>query len=91
MIQIVEIIDLLYVQFQIVTYIDNEREPDSASSRDSWWLEAAKIADDLESKPKALEPHTLENFEEDDDWWIAVEESLQGISSLRNSPKCPLT
>lgn len=41
------------------SYIDNEREPDSASSRDSWWLEAAKIADDLESKPKALEPHTL--------------------------------
>lgn len=41
------------------SYIDDEREPDSASSRDSWWLEAAKIADDLESKPKTLEPHTL--------------------------------
>ncbi|KAG2280748.1 hypothetical protein Bca52824_051968 [Brassica carinata] len=69
------------------SYIDNEREPDSASSRDSWWLEAAKIADDLESKPKTLEPHTLESFEEDDDWWIAVEESLQGISSLNQSPQ----
>lgn len=78
----------LYLEGEI--YIDNEREPDSASSRDSWWLEAAKIADDLESKPKTLEPHTLESFEEDDDWWIAVEESLQGISSLSPSPKCPL-
>ncbi|KAL0728846.1 hypothetical protein Bca4012_024939 [Brassica carinata] len=73
------------------SYIDNERDPDSVSSRDSWWLEAAKIADDLESKPKTLEPHALESFEEDDDWWIAVEESLQGISSsLCHSPKCPL-
>lgn len=40
-------------------YIDNERDPDSASSRDSWWVEAAKIADDLESKPKTVEPHAL--------------------------------
>ncbi|XP_018472379.2 uncharacterized protein LOC108843646 isoform X1 [Raphanus sativus] len=71
-------------------YIDNECDPDSASSRDSWWLEAAKIADDLEIKPKTVEPHALESFEEDDDWWIAVEESLQGISSLSPSLKCPL-
>lgn len=37
--------------------IDNECDPDSVSSRGSWWLEAAKVADDLESKPKTLEPH----------------------------------
>ncbi|KFK26881.1 hypothetical protein AALP_AA8G305600 [Arabis alpina] len=40
-------------------YIDKECDPDSASSRSSWWLEAVKVADDLESKPKTLEPHTL--------------------------------
>ncbi|ESQ43234.1 hypothetical protein EUTSA_v10012991mg [Eutrema salsugineum] len=71
-------------------YTDNECEPDSVSSRGSWWLEAAKVADDLESKPKILEPHILENYEEDDDWWIAAEESLKEISSLSPSPKYPL-
>ncbi|CAH2070201.1 unnamed protein product [Thlaspi arvense] len=59
-------------------YIDSECDPDSVSSRGSWWLEAARVADDLESKPKTLEPLTLENFEEDDDdWWLAAEESLK--------------
>uniref|UniRef100_A0A1J3HV83 DNA-directed primase/polymerase protein n=1 Tax=Noccaea caerulescens TaxID=107243 RepID=A0A1J3HV83_NOCCA len=71
---------------------DNEYDPDCVSSRGSWWLEAVKVADDLESKhKKTLEPHTCENYEEDDDdWWLAAEESLKGISYLSPSPKCPL-
>ncbi|XP_019088763.1 PREDICTED: DNA-directed primase/polymerase protein-like [Camelina sativa] len=62
-------------------YIDNECDPDSAASRSSWWLEAVKFADDLESKPKkTLEPHPLENYDEDDDeWWVAAEESLKQV------------
>ncbi|CAA7035349.1 unnamed protein product [Microthlaspi erraticum] len=71
--------------------IGNECDPDSVSSRGSWWLEAFKVADDLESKhKKTLEPHTIVNYEEDDDWWLAAEESLKQISYLRPSPKCPL-
>ncbi|CAH8279408.1 unnamed protein product [Arabidopsis lyrata] len=71
-------------------YVDNERDPDSAASRGSWWLEAVKVADDLESKPKTLEPLIWENCEEDDDWWVAAaEESLKQIASLSPSPKYP--
>ncbi|CAA0409414.1 unnamed protein product [Arabidopsis thaliana] len=72
-------------------YVDNECDPDSAASRGSWWLEAVKVADDLENKPKTLEPLTWENYEEeDDDWWVAAaEESLKQIASLSPSPKCP--
>ncbi|XP_023644369.1 DNA-directed primase/polymerase protein isoform X2 [Capsella rubella] len=81
--------DTLYSEGEC--YIDNECDPDSAASRGSWWLEAAKVADDLESKPKTLEPHPWENCEEDDDeWWIAAEESLIQVSSLSPSPKYPL-
>lgn len=39
-------------------HVDKECDPDSAASRGSWWLEAVKVADDLESKPKTLEPLT---------------------------------
>ncbi|CAN8302132.1 unnamed protein product [Cochlearia groenlandica] len=67
--------DNLYIEGE--RCVDNERDPDSVSSRGSWWLEAVKVADDLESKPKTLEPHIMENFEEDEDWWVAAEEFLK--------------
>ncbi|KAL1206731.1 hypothetical protein V5N11_027289 [Cardamine amara subsp. amara] len=77
--------------FERECYINNECDPDSVASRGSWWREAVKVADDLESKAKNLEPLTWENYEEDDDWWVeAAEESLKEISSLNPSPKCPL-
>ncbi|EEF49044.1 conserved hypothetical protein [Ricinus communis] len=45
-----------------------------SSSKDSWWLEAAKVADDIENMKKTMELSTLENIgEEDDNWWVAVE------------------
>ncbi|KAF2315540.1 hypothetical protein GH714_040041 [Hevea brasiliensis] len=42
-------------------------------TKDSWWLEAVKVADDIESKRKTVELSTVNNIDEDDNWWIAVE------------------
>ncbi|XP_012090174.1 DNA-directed primase/polymerase protein isoform X2 [Jatropha curcas] len=54
----------------ILLYND-EHDTDSCA-KDSWWLEAAKVADDIESKQKLVELSTL-NVNEDDNWWMAVE------------------
>ncbi|XP_010537140.1 PREDICTED: DNA-directed primase/polymerase protein isoform X2 [Tarenaya hassleriana] len=57
-------------------YTETEAGLDSGS-KGSWWLEAVKFADDLENKPKALQLHSLEiHEEEDDDWWAQAEELL---------------
>ncbi|KAJ6960816.1 uncharacterized protein [Populus alba] len=49
---------------------DNKHDPDSCS-KDSWWLEAIKVADDIENKQKTSDSID----EEDDNWWTAVEET----------------
>ncbi|XP_011046040.1 PREDICTED: DNA-directed primase/polymerase protein [Populus euphratica] len=51
---------------------DNKHDPDSCS-KDSWWLEAIKVADDIENKQKTSVSDN--NDEEDDNWWTAVEET----------------
>lgn len=43
-------------------------------NKDSWWLEAIKVADDIESKPERSMFNDMENTDdEDEDWWMAVE------------------
>ncbi|OMO86979.1 DNA primase, UL52/UL70 type, Herpesviridae [Corchorus capsularis] len=45
-------------------------------AKDSWWLEAIKVADTIESRPERLMLNDMENVnDEDDDWWIAVEKT----------------
>ncbi|CAL1404849.1 unnamed protein product [Linum trigynum] len=49
-----------------------------SSGKDSWWLEAMKVAEDIETKRNPMEPSQMVNLEEnisDDDetWWMAVE------------------
>ncbi|KAI5437426.1 hypothetical protein KIW84_023515 [Lathyrus oleraceus] len=44
------------------------------NSNDSWWLEAIKVVEDVESKQTATELSTKEVIDdEDEDWWLAVE------------------
>ncbi|CAK7338732.1 unnamed protein product [Dovyalis caffra] len=50
-------------------YVDKHNS--DSCSKDSWWLEAIKVADDIENEKK-----TLDNVDEqDDNWWMAVEET----------------
>ncbi|WCJ36730.1 DNA-directed primase/polymerase protein [Euphorbia peplus] len=41
--------------------------------QDSWWLEAIRVADDVECKQKTMELGNMNIDEDDDDWWMAVE------------------
>ncbi|KAE9592559.1 hypothetical protein Lalb_Chr19g0130571 [Lupinus albus] len=44
------------------------------NSNDSWWIEAIKVVEDIESKQTKTEPSTTEVIDdEDEDWWMAVE------------------
>ncbi|CAL0333292.1 unnamed protein product [Lupinus luteus] len=44
------------------------------NSNDSWWIEAIKVVEDIESKHTKTEPSTTEVVDdEDEDWWMAVE------------------
>ncbi|CAI0546465.1 unnamed protein product [Linum tenue] len=49
-----------------------------SSGKDSWWLEAMKVAEDIETKRNPMEPSQMVNLEEnisdeDETWWMAVE------------------
>ena len=49
-------------------------------SNDSWWLEAIKVVEDVESKQTATELSTKEVIDnEDEDWWLAVERTASQI------------
>ncbi|KAM7273250.1 hypothetical protein ACFE04_027914 [Oxalis oulophora] len=52
----------------------DQRTPDSCS-KDPWWSEATKVADDIEIKqnPSVLNMDNLSD--EEDDWWMAVEKT----------------
>ncbi|XVF53526.1 hypothetical protein PTKIN_Ptkin05aG0106000 [Pterospermum kingtungense] len=56
-----------------VLLYSNESDLDNCA-KDSWWLEAIKVADDIESKPERSMLNDMENMsDEDEDWWMAVE------------------
>ncbi|XWS61235.1 hypothetical protein CRYUN_Cryun07bG0108500 [Craigia yunnanensis] len=56
-----------------VLLYSNESDLDNCA-KDSWWLEAIKIADSIESRPERLMLNDMENMnDEDDEWWMAVE------------------
>ncbi|KAM4076281.1 hypothetical protein ACJW30_12G050900 [Castanea mollissima] len=44
-------------------------------SKDSWWVEAIRVADDIENKKNTVELSNMEERinDEDEEWWIAVE------------------
>ncbi|GLT31227.1 hypothetical protein SLA2020_059780 [Shorea laevis] len=58
---------------QVLLY-DDEDDIDCCN-RDSWWLEASKVADVIENKAEASAITSKENVndDEDDEWWMAVE------------------
>ncbi|XVE64290.1 hypothetical protein DITRI_Ditri07aG0089000 [Diplodiscus trichospermus] len=59
----------------------NESDLDNCT-RDSWWLEAIKVADNIESKPERSMLNDMENMnDEDDDWWMAVERTASQTPS----------
>ncbi|KAL5746421.1 hypothetical protein ACOSP7_027567 [Xanthoceras sorbifolium] len=71
------------IEYQLV---DNNGERDllyddehntASCSKDSWWVEAIKVADTIENKQKTFELSNMVNIndEEDDDWWMAVEKT----------------
>ncbi|KAG7014744.1 DNA-directed primase/polymerase protein [Cucurbita argyrosperma subsp. argyrosperma] len=49
-----------------------------SSVQDSWWLEVMRVADDVENK-RIEDPGKLDF--EDDDWWMAVENSIKDLST----------
>ncbi|XP_065869199.1 uncharacterized protein [Euphorbia lathyris] len=46
---------------------------DMEGCQDSWWLEAIRVADDVECKQKRMELGERNIDEDGDDWWMAVE------------------
>ncbi|KAL0548712.1 hypothetical protein IC582_013176 [Cucumis melo] len=49
-----------------------------SSVKDSWWLEVMRVADDVENKRNMV----LGKLDfEDDDWWMAVENSVKDLST----------
>nr|XP_023887818.1 DNA-directed primase/polymerase protein-like [Quercus suber] len=44
-------------------------------SKDSWWVEAIRVADDIENKKNTVELSNMEERinDEDEEWWVAVE------------------
>ncbi|GAV76314.1 Herpes_UL52 domain-containing protein [Cephalotus follicularis] len=63
-------------------YVDNDQEnalvygdeySTNSSSKDSWWLEAMKVADDIEVKQGTSGLNDVEYMIEEDDWWMNVE------------------
>ncbi|KAK2653993.1 hypothetical protein Ddye_013849 [Dipteronia dyeriana] len=58
----------------------NDEQNTASCSKDTWWVEAVKVADDVENKQKTFELSNMMNLndeenEEDDDWWMAVEKT----------------
>ncbi|KAK9292255.1 hypothetical protein L1049_020219 [Liquidambar formosana] len=46
----------------------------SESCKDGWWLEAIRVADNIENMQRTLECSNMEKSgDEDDSWWMAVE------------------
>ncbi|XP_044467882.1 DNA-directed primase/polymerase protein [Mangifera indica] len=54
----------------------NEDNPESCN-KDSWWIEAINLANDIENKHKACDIVNMVNIDndEDDSWWMAAEET----------------
>ncbi|KAK7283601.1 hypothetical protein RIF29_13225 [Crotalaria pallida] len=50
------------------------------NSNDSWWLEAIKVVEDIESKQTKTEPSATEVIDdEDEEWWMAVERTASQV------------
>ncbi|KAJ7974130.1 DNA-directed primase/polymerase protein [Quillaja saponaria] len=55
-------------------YLYNDENMTDSCIKDSWWLEAVRIADDVEHKQKTTELSNMEISDDgDEEWWSAVE------------------
>nr|XP_019067213.1 DNA-directed primase/polymerase protein isoform X1 [Solanum lycopersicum] len=50
-----------------------------SSCKKEWWLEAVRVADSIENVQKALDLTEQEETCEEDEWWMAVEETAYQI------------
>ncbi|CAI8593719.1 unnamed protein product [Vicia faba] len=55
------------------------------NSSDSWWLEAIKVLEDVESQQNATELSPKQEYDGDDEWWLAVERTASQIELTYNS------
>lgn len=72
------------IKYQSLTNDENclllfsDKNITDSSVKDSWWLEVTRVADDVENKRNMV----LGKLDfEDDDWWMAVENSVQDLST----------
>uniref|UniRef100_A0A2P2NWK1 Uncharacterized protein n=1 Tax=Rhizophora mucronata TaxID=61149 RepID=A0A2P2NWK1_RHIMU len=64
--------------------IYNEKHNTEGSSKDAWWFEALKVADDIEEKQRTFELSNMEKNDGDDDsWWTAVERTASQAELLQ--------
>ncbi|KAB5516862.1 hypothetical protein DKX38_027510 [Salix brachista] len=76
---------------------DDKHDPDSCS-KDSWWLEAIKVAEVIENKQKTSDYVGDQGYasgedsinEEDDNWWMAVEETASQSELIHSTGKALL-
>ncbi|KAJ0042558.1 hypothetical protein Pint_17549 [Pistacia integerrima] len=60
-----------YWEQDMSCYDDDNTE---SCGKDSWWIEAINLADDIENKQKTWDSSNMANIDdEDDSWWMAVE------------------
>ncbi|XP_047166413.1 DNA-directed primase/polymerase protein isoform X2 [Vigna umbellata] len=43
------------------------------NSNDSWWREAIRVVEDMENRQTKTELSTMEAIDDDEEWWLAVE------------------
>ncbi|XP_038880469.1 DNA-directed primase/polymerase protein isoform X2 [Benincasa hispida] len=72
------------IQYQSLSNDENclllfsDKNITDSSAKDSWWFEVMRVADDVENKRNMV----LGKLEfEDDDWWMAVENSVKDLST----------
>ncbi|KAI4347596.1 hypothetical protein L6164_008397 [Bauhinia variegata] len=52
-------------------------------SKDSWWLEAVKVVENIENNQKKPDPNIMEVIDdEDEEWWLAVERSASQLVNV---------
>ncbi|KAJ0099123.1 hypothetical protein Patl1_20227 [Pistacia atlantica] len=60
-----------YWEQDMSCYDDDNTE---SCGKDSWWIEAINLADDIENKQKTWDSSNMANIDDEDDgWWMAVE------------------
>ncbi|XP_038708929.1 DNA-directed primase/polymerase protein isoform X2 [Tripterygium wilfordii] len=62
----------------------NDENTIDGCAKDSWWLEAVKVADNIESNQRSLGLGRREGIDEDDeDWWMAAESTASQVELMQ--------